>query len=830
MAPTVSSPTNRAERDVVTDQLMHLYAMFRAFGHGKMPTNDQFDIAVNSLLASEIMDPQSSGNSSLSENGKLILSDLADAIQKTKILWLNKNKNHLMQEFLYHASNARSDTMPIKESSASESRDSATLYDRSTIQDLKTLGNLVITNGQFRSLLNDAVTLLRDMLFDARIVTSKAAGDLSEKLQPDDSNRKADNSDLHMPTKEEIQNSMKSAKKAVKKDLSRQQDKAREDTKQYLSKKVPKEKQDEILRRLKNMIAEIQGQEDYQNAIDSLLRMFETHQATIVSTTKEKSQNMKLLYENDHVQQARCNLKLLIERFANNTGMDFILDTINKFYISAEQDPKLRRWFGDLDSFLHRCLKEPGYCVGQRFDKDFASIRESGRERFESEHKEQVEQLRNQLTYYVGQFKKDPLNRKTMRSFKKLGHDLGTQSDLSSGKKILEDVMTVVLPQILGYARYVPLPRIEYSDDSIDAVVENLIIESNNLFPNIIDIHNQTSAHWRRGQRSNKNMQGGATFSASGIQCDLKDVGYYINKKKGLLSMSDIGLADIFLGDQGLSFTIALSTASARDQNAFFKVDNVNVSIKHMDIRLRKSTHSTLFKIFRPLLMALAKPAIKVILQKQIRMMFNQLDQTAYKVHQEKKRVERAHAQRVAAAVAAEAAEDEDVEAGGVLDEDSSAKVGLDSQESAGMPSMYALYAEAIRNEVARMQESRKRKADHSTARTNVTTDLKNSMFKNVRIPKGVTSNLAAKYDRMINEGEGWTSAVFNIGSAPKSAGVHSQGVSQNIENSGGEVSEHAAAVPLADTQATATLDEKEEIFPTMRTSNPERKIQPMRV
>ena len=39
---------------------------------------------------------------------------------------------------------------------------------------------------------------------------------------------------------------------------------------------------------------------------------------------------------------------------------------------------------------------------------------------------------------------------------------------------------------------YIPIPRIEYTDDSLDLVVENLTLSGRNLFPNVIalEAHN----------------------------------------------------------------------------------------------------------------------------------------------------------------------------------------------------------------------------------------------------------------------------------------------------------------------------------------------------
>jgi hypothetical protein len=67
-------------------------------------------------------------------------------------------------------------------------------------------------------------------------------------------------------------------------------------------------------------------------------------------------------------------------------------------------------------------------------------------------------------------------------------------------------------------------------------------------------------------------------LSVSGIQMDLRDVSYYVKRKQGFPSITDLGVADIFLGGSGLSFKMMLSTAKKSDRQNFFKVEKVDVS------------------------------------------------------------------------------------------------------------------------------------------------------------------------------------------------------------------------------------------------------------
>lgn len=50
------------------------------------------------------------------------------------------------------------------------------------------------------------------------------------------------------------------------------------------------------------------------------------------------------------------------------------------------------------------------------------------------------------------------------------------------------DVRKVILPNIIDQVGYVPIPRIEYTDDALDLVIENLALSGRNLFPNVISM------------------------------------------------------------------------------------------------------------------------------------------------------------------------------------------------------------------------------------------------------------------------------------------------------------------------------------------------------
>src|SRR5271155_2853248 len=130
---------------------------------GKFPTNKQIDVALTSAVDSSILNNPSK---QLSSEGRKIVKDLRDVIDSAKYLWLKKNYNEELQNFLYHTIQASTspDSSNINDP---VSKDQAQEHGQQVLQGFRTLGRLLVTNGQFRKLLEDATLLVRDMAADA---------------------------------------------------------------------------------------------------------------------------------------------------------------------------------------------------------------------------------------------------------------------------------------------------------------------------------------------------------------------------------------------------------------------------------------------------------------------------------------------------------------------------------------------------------------------------------------------------------------------------------------------------------------------------------------
>lgn len=94
--------------------------------------------------------PMSKPSTKLSSEGQLLVADVRDVVEKTKIMLLAKNQGNLLQDFIWQTQSIGSNgaTKP----GAPIQKEKAQQQGQEALEGLRTLGQLLITNGQFRKL------------------------------------------------------------------------------------------------------------------------------------------------------------------------------------------------------------------------------------------------------------------------------------------------------------------------------------------------------------------------------------------------------------------------------------------------------------------------------------------------------------------------------------------------------------------------------------------------------------------------------------------------------------------------------------------------------
>ena len=109
--------------------------------------NRQIDVALNSALTSRAL---ANPSTKLSEEGRVLVADLRDVIEQAKTLLLVKNEGNLLQDFIWQTQHIGGGNAALP--GAPIDKDTAKQHANQALEGLRTLGTLIISNGQFRKL------------------------------------------------------------------------------------------------------------------------------------------------------------------------------------------------------------------------------------------------------------------------------------------------------------------------------------------------------------------------------------------------------------------------------------------------------------------------------------------------------------------------------------------------------------------------------------------------------------------------------------------------------------------------------------------------------
>ncbi|KAH9886163.1 hypothetical protein F4778DRAFT_484186 [Xylariomycetidae sp. FL2044] len=778
---SVNKPVDVKQKEADVNRKLQIYGIINAFQLGKVPSNDQIDVALNSFLQSK---PLASPSKKLSPEGQALVADFKDVVKQAKHLLLSKNEGNLLQDFIWQTQHF--DPKSVSTPGAPVDKNTAKQHGDKALEGLRTLGTLLITNGQFRKLLSDASILLRDMAGDAASNAANKVKPSEESLSqidrpaedntwhdaPDFSkdnlksqfqknvykgdpaqdakgvaatgadaaqqNQPAGAIDPHTGARNGAQTGRENAKDQIKSKIPDEtQESAKKSAaayrarvKDYLGKKVPEERRDQIIWRLKKMVLECQQHPDYKQAITTLLDLAEEYgkhgrnlATSGAGTAKEARSGLDA---------AEADLKTLIERFANGTSSDDLWLSIKAIYEDADRDPELKNWFKSLDAYIRRCLQEEGYIMDDASNEEWRKLYDHGNYLLREKYKVHTDRVVEEIKFFGNQFDADPQNKAFAASVQKLFKDLGNDENGKPTFKphLIKDLSDVIIPGVFENVAYIPIPRIEFSDNQIDAVLENLVLESDNFMPNVLEVASDNYFRWGRKKVAGMNKNS-IDIKVTGVQMDLRDVSFYVKRKQGFPAITDQGIANIFMGGDGFSFRMKLSTADKKDKQHFFKVDKVDVEVKHLQIKLVKSNHKLLFGIAKPLMLKVLRPAIQKVAEKQLKDQFNQLDQLMYQVKQEADRASE------------EARSDPE-----------------------NVPNIYNRYVQAAQKQI--LQGKQKAQDVSADKKVNVAVTKEDSIFPNISLPGGISSK-ATEYKELARKGEMWESPVFSIGNASKS-------------------------------------------------------------
>jgi len=348
------------------------------------------------------------------------------------------------------------------------------------------------------------------------------------------------------------------------------------------------------------------------------------------TATKNVQGHVSNAAQDQQANTAFVDIRVLLERFANNTPSQPIFDAFENLCNDARQDQQFRTYMHKLDDYIRRILLEPGFILQDSSTQEAEDLQEEGRFYFnpqEGRYAPHKDALLNAISSFFKAMGDDPLNKKLGEDVSRMTKDLllDASGSLTFKSHLWKDIRQVIAPAVLNQIGVIPIPRIEYTDKTIDMVVENLVLQGTNILPNIIELE---SHHHMRLSPYNTIKDAQAhelRLSLQQIQADMHDVGFAITKKTGFPKFHDSGLSDVKITGKGISVDVILA-AGTSERHDVFKVKSVKAKIDNLKWTIRESRHQMLYKIVKPLVNGVIKKGIEKAIEEAIEKALEQVN------------------------------------------------------------------------------------------------------------------------------------------------------------------------------------------------------------
>ena len=316
------------------------------------------------------------------------------------------------------------------------------------------------------------------------------------------------------------------------------------------------------------------------------------------------------------LKKATSELRILLERFANNKSMDTIFDAVNALIDDANHDQNLQDWFKSLHAYVRKILLDAGYVLEPDCNSHGKQIRESGLQFYDGKYKTHFDTLFSSVGDWFKAMGDDPLNKRFGEDWARLTRDLlfDDEGSLKFKTDLWNDVRKVIVPTLVDKVGYIPIPRIEFTDDNLDIIVENLSLSGRNLFPNYLTLEAHNFVKFSPYSTIEDAHHHEVTLTFAQMQVDMRDVAFYFCFKKGIIKRTISGIADVVLGGSGLTAKVHLVSAN-KDKSSVFKIKRVQVKVDTLKFSMRDTEHD----IFYNIIGTLATKFIKKQIQKAIK-------------------------------------------------------------------------------------------------------------------------------------------------------------------------------------------------------------------
>ncbi|KLJ06069.1 hypothetical protein EMPG_10513 [Blastomyces silverae] len=597
---------------------LRTYQMLRAVRSGYMPSTAQVVSHLRLLLVSSLLNPEplAVGNTS-----RGLIKDVKFCIRLLVNLLQEKNGDDQLQNAIWQLSKSavEVDTASLASRGAVAKAQADTTAARESI---RTVTGLLLTNSDFRRLVDDLATIGRMIFADTASALSSAAADVAEAVEPSDrerANLQPSNSEGNRaPSSGDLSHDLDQVSGSAREAVAQTRQAAAQSTEEN----VFGHYKSTLLYRVKKTVQNLRKRDDYTTSVSNITKLIKQY-GIIYSRAVGETANAAVeeVEANSDLKQAVQNLWDLVGSFGDRKEWQLVERKFHQVVKHSESDPEFESLLKEIGNSIQGLFTDPSFFDSA--DETVELLKQKSRDIGpDTALRQDIDAFLQQLRRALSSVLQDNAVAKLLAVTKKLGGDL-SQAFHDKAPAVSEDALNVFLPTLIRSIQHIPIPRLEVSVPELDLLLENVVLEPGNTFRSssffpwkvLVTTRNDLEIRKAHSKAAHTTVKNVVTITMNGLNMCAKDFGYWIrvHSPPYLSSFGDEGIASFALDERGIDISIDLEIGRDRIER-LVSLLAVRVHIHKLDYTVRKSTWSFMWWVLKPFL----KHMIRRVLEKKI--------------------------------------------------------------------------------------------------------------------------------------------------------------------------------------------------------------------
>lgn len=490
---------------------------------------------------------------------------------------------------------------------------------------LRTVGNLLLTNADFRLFVDDVGTVARQVLAETASAFSDQAAIAAKKIEPTEQENKAIQGpgadEAPPPTAENIGNGAADVSRVIVKGAAQTGQHSVETTRDKLS----GQQKQALLYRLKQAVLGLRRRTDYTDSISVLSQLLQRYALaysraadTTISSIKEDVDT------NVAFDKAVRNFWSLLTSFGERSQWQQLEQTFEKVMQHSKSDPDFENLTVEVGNAVQSLLTDPDFY--DSVDERMQELRQkSSKYGVESGLRSDLDNLLRQAQSTLKSVTEDQDVIQLASTARRIIGILSPKGNIANSE-LLTDSLHIFLPLLIRSIQHVPIPRLEVSVPEMDLLLENLILEpgrsvnATSFLPYrlLVTTRNDLEIRKAHSKKTTSRTKSLLSISINGLSVCAKDLGFWIRAHSGpIFRFADEGIASFYLDERGIDVTLDLEIARERLEE-ILTLRAVKVHIYKLDYQLNRSKLSWFGWLLKPFLKHLIRRSVEKKLAESI--------------------------------------------------------------------------------------------------------------------------------------------------------------------------------------------------------------------